>query len=342
MQENIAVVSLKRIQANAKAVWRIVSPERKLFAVVKANAYGHGIAAVAESLEEIADGFAVTDVAEGVFLRMSGRQKPILVFTPPTDEEDVFLAAMHDLTVTVCNFSSFRLMRRVAEKYSVPVRAHIKVNTGMNRLGLGGAPFKALCREMSGQNFVRIEGIYSHLYAPESQAAILQRKAFVRERAVAEEYFGRLTAHLAATGGILRGEEFFFDGVRAGICLYGYVPNGFQNTTFLPAMKVYTRCIQSRRFCGGGIGYGKAERAYGDLAVYRLGYADGLPRNDRAFGAIGNLCMDSCIREERVAFGKKKLVFSDAAKVARENNTIPYEVLCAATRRAKFEYRSER
>jgi alanine racemase len=208
----------------------------------------------------------------------------------------------------------------------------------MNRLGLCDTSFKTLCREMSGQNFVKIEGIYSHLYAPEGEAAILQRRAFLSERAVAEGYFGRLTAHLAATGGILRGEEFCLDCVRAGICLYGYVPNGFKNVGFLPAMKVYTHCIQSHRFFGGGIGYGKAEKDYGNLSVYRLGYADGLPRNDRAFGAIGKLCMDSCIREEKAAFGKRKLVFSDAAKVASENGTIPYEVLCAATRRAKFEY----
>lgn len=316
----------------------MVSHERKIFAVVKANAYGHGIAEVAEAIEEIADGFAVTDVAEGIFLRMSGRRKPILVFTPPLDEADVYLSAEHDLTLTVCNFTSFRLIRRVAEERALPVRAHIKVNTGMNRLGLCGAPFKALCREISGQSAVRIEGIYSHLYAPESGSAILQRKAFLREREVAEDRLGRLTAHLSATGGILRGEEFFFDGVRPGICLYGYVPNGFQNVGFLPAMQVYTRCIQSHRFFGGGVGYGKAEREYGDLSVYRLGYADGLPRNDRAFGAEGKLCMDSCIREGKTAFGKRKLVFSDAAKVARENGTIPYEVLCAATRRAKFEY----
>jgi alanine racemase len=338
MQKNIAVISLRRIKANGKIVRRLVPQGCKVIAVVKANAYGHGLIPVAEALEEIVDGFAVTDIAEGILLRMSGREKPILVFTPPLDEEDVFLAAMHDLTLTVCNFSSFRLMKRVAEKYSIPVRAHIKVNTGMNRLGLCDTSFKTLCREMSGQNFVKIEGIYSHLYAPEGEAAILQRRAFLSERAVAEGYFGRLTAHLAATGGILRGEEFCLDCVRAGICLYGYVPNGFKNVGFLPAMKVYTHCIQSHRFFGGGIGYGKAEKDYGNLSVYRLGYADGLPRNDRAFGAIGKLCMDSCIREEKAAFGKRKLVFSDAAKVASENGTIPYEVLCAATRRAKFEY----
>lgn len=345
MQENTAVISLKNVKHNVRVLRSLLPPQTAFFAVVKANAYGHGAERVAESIQPLVNGFAVATVSEGIALR-GYTEKEILVFTPPLDEEDAFLSAAHNLTVTVCNFSSFYLASACAEKYGLKIKAHLKVNTGMNRLGLQGAPFRRLCALAAKRQRVRVTGIYSHLYAPHDKAASeAQRRLFLREREVAEREFGKLYAHLSATGGILRGEKYAFDGVRAGIGIYGYLPQGFalrgRDIGLRPAMKVYTRAVQTHAFTGGGVGYSPASEGekYGKLTVYRTGYADGFPRKGNGLlRAEGNLCMDGCISRQRADYGGKKLIFSDAEKVAESADTISYEVLCAATRRARFVY----
>lgn len=343
MQENVAVISLKNIKSNIRILRSLLPPATRFYAVVKANAYGHGAERVAESIQASVDGFAVTSVLEGIALR-GYVGKEILVFTPPLDEEDVFLSATHDLTLTVCNFSSLRITTACAEKYGLTVKAHLKVNTGMNRLGLQGAPFSRLCALAAKSKGVRITGIYSHLYAPHKDSASeKQREIFLHERAVAERELGGLFAHLSATGGIVRGAKYAFDGVRAGIGIYGYLPQGLaldgRDLGLRPAMKLYTRAMQTHTFTGGGVGYFEAKKEYRALTAYRLGYADGFSRNGRAgLRAEGKLCMDSCISVGKAVYGGKKLVFSDAGKIARETDTISYEILCAATRRARFVY----
>lgn len=343
MQENTAIISLKNIRHNISVFRSLLPPQTAFIAVVKANAYGHGAERVAESVENLADGFAVTDVAEGIALRFYIK-KPVLVLTPPLDEEDVFLAVKHSLTLTVCNFSSLRILSRAAEKYDLTPIVHLKVDTGMNRLGLHGGAFRNLCLSAVKNARIRVSGIYSHLYAPQDSAAREeQRKRFICEKEVAENIFGKLTAHLAATGGATAGERFAFDAVRVGLGIYGYLPDGLylsaEEAGLRPAMKLYTHTLQTHSFSGGGIGYRRAERTYGSLTAYRVGYADGFPRNGRAgLAAEGTLCMDGCISERRGIYGKRKLIFSNAAKVAAETGTIVYETLCDATRRARIEY----
>lgn len=344
MQENIAVVYLNRIQENAKKLRRRLPPGTALYAVVKANAYGHGLLPVAASLEKLCDGFVVTSVREGVFLRQGGTKRDVLVLTPPLDEEDVFLSVKHGLIVTVCDPASAKAVVRTGEKFGFSARVHLKVNTGMNRLGECGKEFRKVCNFLKTKGHVRVEGVYSHLYCPsEKEIARRQLTLFAAERMTAEDRFGRLNAHLAASGGVLAGEEFCLDGVRTGICLYGYAPSGMEEKArrigLRPAMEVYTHVLQSHGFSGGGIGYRQAEKAYGALSVCRLGYADGFFRGGGALHAEGNLCMDSSIIEGKSRSGEKKLVFADATELARQQNTIVYEVLCNATRRARFEYR---
>ncbi|MBP5242664.1 MAG: alanine racemase, partial [Clostridia bacterium] len=333
MQENIAIISLKNIKHNLSTLRSLLAPSVKVCAVVKANAYGHGVERVALSLEPFANAFAVTSIGEGIALRAAGVEKEILVFTPPLSETDAAIATLHELTLTVCNFSSLFITQAAAEKFSLSPRVQVKVNTGMNRLGLCGGAFSRLCSALAEEKRIRVTGIYSHLYAPENRAAANEQlKRFIAEKAVAERFLGKLTAHLSATGGILRGKEFHFDLVRPGIGLYGYLPSGFENDKerlqLRPAMKLYTRALQTHTFTGGGVGYAKAEKNYEKLTAYRLGYADGVWRNSgKALNFIGNLCMDSGIREGKSRkYGARKLVFSNAEKYAKEMGTIPYEV----------------
>lgn len=295
----------------------------KLYAVVKADAYGHGAEEVARALEEIADGFCVAVMEEGIALRAAGVEKPVLVFAPPLDGYDAARAAFYDLTVTVNGVHTARL--------AGGCRCHIKVNTGMNRLGCGTDELPAV---LDALDEAMIDGVYSHLYAPADRAASLRQLAlFERAEQLVRRRRADVFAHLAASGGLLRGGRFLKDGVRCGILLYGYAPQGFARQGFVPALRVYARRVQTTRFIGGGVGYHAAERPYGTLCTYRLGYADGFARG----APLGEyaLCMDAFVRE---GGGKMACVFSDADEYAARCGTIAYEALTAVTRRSERVY----
>ena len=342
MQELLVVVSVKNILRNI-ALWKgKLKAGTKFYAVVKANAYGHGAERVAEAIESAVDGFAVATVEEGVALRVAGVEKEILLLSPVLTEEEAVYAARHGLTLCLCSLAAFFTARRAAEKYGLTFRGQIKVDTGMNRLGVRGAPLTRLCRLLAADPRFAVTGVYSHLYLPGDRAeSEKQRQRFLSETKRVSDILGPLPRHLSATGGILLGEEFLFDAVRVGIGIYGYLPAGVKKEVALfPAMKIYAAAEGSHRFSGGGAGYAKATKEYKDITVYRLGYADGFLRGGGGaeLGAEGNLCMDGCIAAGRKKYGEKKVVLSSAERVAEQSGTIACEVLCAVGKRAHFEY----
>ena len=321
MQKTLSVIDLKAIRDNAVKV-KDLAGGCKFFAVVKADAYGHGAEEVSRAIEDIADGFCVAIIEEGISLRVAGITKPVLVFTPPMDSYDSARAKEYDLTVTVNSERTARLCTANS--------CHIKVNTGMNRMGCTISELPEIIKTVKAEN---IEGVYSHMYAPHDTAASAAQFAmFERAARFVKTYKPGVCAHLAASGGILRGGRYLFDGVRSGILLYGYCPEGF-NASFTPAMKVYARRVQTTPFLGGGIGYNRAEKKYNELGVYRCGYADGffrtVPLGEK------NLCMDSFIseREEELL-----CVMDNADEYAKRCGTIPYEILTSVTKRSEKIY----
>ncbi|MCD7729649.1 MAG: alanine racemase [Clostridia bacterium] len=322
MQQTLSVIDLNAIRANA-AYLKTRLNGKKLYAVVKADAYGHGAVKVSLALQDIVDGFCVALVQEGAALRIAGITKPILVFTPLLDEEDAAAALFYSLTVTVNGLQSASLARGLD--------CHIKVNTGMNRYGCNSDGLERLMDSLGGVN---VKGVYSHLYAPQDKKRSLEQlRLFDKaERAVKLSY-PKAYAHLSASGGIFLGGEFLKDGTRSGISLYGYTPEGFECKELKPALKVYARLAQKTRFIGGGVGYNTAHKDYGTLCTYRLGYADGFARGVPL--GEGNLCMDGFISQS----GEKwKEIFSDADSYAKRCGTISYEVLCSVTRRSRRIY----
>lgn len=206
-----------------------------------------------------------------------------------------------------------------------------RLNTGMNRFGFEEAPFAALCGE-GLPPCMRAEGVYSHFYAPHDAAVTREQfSRFCAFRARAEKAFGPLTAHIAATGGVLAAEGYCLDLVRPGIGLYGYAPQGFARGGLRPAMRVYAQVAANRIYRGGGMGY-RALRPRGDaLAVVRCGYADGFFRR-------GRLCMDAAVEESPRKKYERVCVLSDADECARACGTISYEVLVRAAARAERVY----
>lgn len=322
MQKTIVKINLRAIRENALLVREKIRG-KKLFAVVKADAYGHGAAEVARYIEDIVDGFCVAIIEEGAALRVAGVSKPVLVFTPPLDGYDVDRARFYSLDLTVNSVACAKL---IGDSF-----CHIKVNTGMNRTGCNISALHDILRVLN-PDFVR--GVYTHMYAPESISASGKQLAlFERAEAIVREFNPCVLAHMSASGGFLRGSKFYKDGVRIGILLYGYAPSGFTASQYTPALKVYARRTQITPFIGGGVGYNAATRGYKNLCTYRLGYADGffrgVPLGEKT------LCMDAFIRE-----GGEELipVMTDADEYAARSQTISYEVLTRVTQRSEKIY----
>ena len=341
---------MKHIRENAEQ-FKTLSGKR-LCAVVKANAYGHGAEEVTLALSGVADCFAVSLLSEALDLRVAACGKDILILTPPMSEAETLCAAQNGFILTVPDLLCARLVVNVSEKYAVQVRVHLKTNTGMNRYGMNVAMLGRVCGYLSDRRRILVEGIYSHLYGDTRESAETQRKLFVQMHAVCRRYFPKTIAHLSATFGSMLGDAFAFDMIRVGIGLYGYLPDGTKKLSDLPqlalqkGMTVYAQVTSERRYSFGGAGYGepkltieKGER----LSVVRYGYADGFLRN-RKNGANGyehcvnHLCMDACVRAEKVKRGRLLPVLTDADETAEIADTISYEVLCSATRRAEMVY----
>lgn len=331
MHKTLSVIDLSAIEHNSVKVREMIG-SRFFWAVVKADAYGHGAVEVSRRIENIVDGFCVAIVDEGVQLRVCGITKPILVFAPPLDTDDAERMRRYNLIATVTDAHSAHLARGCLY--------HIAVNTGMNRYGSFG---KGLEDTLKNCDLSGLVGAYSHMYFAEdsircqNQLAYFKqalRLIYARVGGTCDEGAGnKIQAHLSASGGILRGEEYLLDGVRCGIMLYGYTPHGFKAEGLTPALKVYARRACETEFLGDGVGYGIADRKYDRLYTYRLGYADGFFRNV----PLGEktLCMDAFISCENVPLLP---VFTDANGYAERAGTISYEVLCAVTARSERVY----
>lgn len=333
MRNTIAVISLKRVKNNASLIAK--RAESPLIAVVKDDGYGHGAEQVACALHGIASAFAVSSAEEGAALRIAGVGEEIIVLSPPLCRAEFLRIAQYGLTATVSSFAVLRMAAEAAREYRIFPKAHLAVNTGMNRYGFRPEFVKRACESAFG--IINVTGVYSHFYAPENASAReAQYKLFCASAQTVRGFYPEAVRHLSATGGILAGERYRFDAVRSGIALYGYLPNGFEGALAVkPAMKVYAAVAQSGKSTGGGAGYGCADLPYGDLQTLRFGYGDGFFREGGM--GIGNLCMDACVREGRAKTGLWKLVLKDAAAYAARHNTTAYEVLtCVGERAVKF------
>lgn len=334
MRNTIAVVSLKRIKKNAELVGK--RAESPLIAVVKDDGYGHGAEAVACALHGVASAFAVSSADEGAALRIAGVSEEIIVLSPPVSRAEAMRAAEYGLTVTVSSFAVLRLVAEAARGTNLLPKAHLAVNTGMNRYGFRPEALQRACE--SARGLLDITGVYSHFYAPEDERAReTQYRMFCGAARTVRGVYPDAMRHLSATGGILAGQKYNFDAVRSGIALYGYLPAGFGGALAVkPAMKVYAAVAQSGTFTGGGAGYGAADREYAALHTLRFGYGDGFFREGGL--GVGKLCMDACVREGRAKTGSWKLILKDAAAYAARHDTTAYEVLTSAGERAVKYY----
>lgn len=371
-----AEVSLAAVAHNLGVVRALVAEDRatppKVFGVVKADAYGHGVVPVARALESAGvDGLCVALVEEGIELRDAGLSLPILVMSGLYGD-GLGRALDARLTPVIHEASQVKALR--AARDHAPVRVHLKVDTGMGRLGITLDALPGFLDAIAGMRHVVVEGLMTHFAnadVDDPGYTTVQMRRFDEARALC----GRAgihpeVVHAAASAGAFRMPETRLDQVRVGIALYGVAPFPHAAPGLLPAMRLRTELIALRELpAGSPIGYGGAYRAGRPsvIATLPVGYADGFFRRlsseaevliqGQRCRVVGNVSMDmttvdvtDLARSVGVAVGDEAVLLGSqrgsagfdvirAEEIAARVGTIPYEVLTAVSRRVPRFYR---
>ena len=365
-----AEISLPNIRHNYEAIRAALPEGCRFLGVVKADAYGHGALPVSRLLQEAgADYLAVSCLDEALALRSGGITMPILILghTPP---EYTRLLIEEDLTQTVSALAKAKEYSAAARELGKTLRVHIKLDTGMSRLGflcagdyfdIGVGNVIASCHLPN----LEPEGIYTHFAVSDEEGE--ENEAYTRQQfklftdviAAVKERGGVSLAirHCANSGAVVHYPEMALDMVRPGLLLYGY-GDETGKLGLKPCMRLVTTVSTIKHYeAGTSVSYGRrfVTERHTRMGVLAIGYADGLPRlisNKCSFAARGgfapqrgSICMDMCMVDltelPQVEVGSEVEIFgehNDINALAREAGTISYELLCAVSKRVPRVY----
>jgi alanine racemase len=366
IRPTMARVDLGALKTNYRNIADYLANERpgdapRLIAVVKANAYGHGATQVACALEDAgADLLACADIEEGAALRAAGVRADILVFgaLSVSDLDGLFDCR---LTPTISTPGAARAVNRASAKYHQPVPYHLKIDTGMNRLGFRYDNLRRTLPELLASEYLRLDAVYTHFATANDADSPLfseQRTRFERAVRDVQTLGGRPRyRHASNSAAILRDSRVWYERVRPGLLLYGIVPPPLASTIpILPVMTLGSRIVAVKGVRPGeGVGYGvkfTAERAT-RIAIVPAGYADGLDMRLEGRGAVlirgrrapivGSVSMDMMMvdvsglevspGDEVVIIGSQSTPAGqveriDAREMAAVVGTIPWEIVC--------------
>lgn len=372
IRPTVAAVRLDALEHNARAIQRMlgdVANAPGLLAVVKANAYGHGAVQAAKAFETAGvSAVACADIAEGVALRHGGITLPILVFGAMSvaDLDGVFEG---NLIPTVSTPAAAIALEAAAARRDVTLECHLKIDTGMNRLGFRHDNLGRTMPAVLASRHLSFSAVYSHCATadqPESPWMDEQRAAF--ERACAQ--LGALglrgiKRHFANSAAMLRDSRTWYDWVRPGLALYGIVPPPLQagDLQLRPALSLVSRIVAVKGMrAGEAVGYGRrwSPDEPRTIAVVPAGYADGLDTRlanrgtvlvqGRRAPIVGSVCMDMIMidvtglpvspGDEVVLIGTQGDDEITAREMAAAIGAIPWEVVCRLGSRIERQYES--
>jgi len=367
----IAEVSAAALTHNCREAARLVGPAVRVIAVVKADGYGHGAAAAARAF--VRGGAAllgVSSLAEGLELRRAGLAEPIVVLGGLYAGEAADAVA-HDMAVALWTCEVADALAAAARAAGRRARVHLKIDTGMTRLGVDAGDAAEFARTLAGTDGLEVAGLFSHLASADDveQAAVQAQIERFRTAVAAVRTAGVSPAlvHLANSAAVLSAPAAHFDAVRPGLMLYGYAPAAHlaRHATLRPAMRLATRVTQVRRIpAGRAVGYGGTwvAKRPSVIATLPIGYADGYHRRasnraevvvrGRRVPIAGRVCMDHVMIDvtdvpdaqagDRVVLcgsAGGAAVFAD--ELARWCETIAYEMLTAVARRVPRVHQEE-
>jgi alanine racemase len=339
-----ATISAGALAHNLRAA-RAHAGEAKIWAVIKANAYGHGLERAARALAS-ADGFAVLDFEEAARLRAAGVTKPILMLEGIFKPQDVALLARHSLTPVIHHAEQIEMLRRASP--AAPLEVYVKVNSGMNRLGFTAERLRANVAALREMEQVRGMTFMTHFADADGASGVAAQLG----------WFSELTKNFAAprslanSAALIRFPETRADWVRPGIMLYGCSPFFDRSAEALglrPAMTLASELIATQHLqAGEKIGYGFSYEAAAamTIGIVACGYADGYPRhapagtpvlvNGRRTRIVGRVSMDMIAVDisdiADAGIGSPVTLWGEglsADEVAASAGTLSYELLCA-------------
>ncbi len=360
-------VDLLDIKENAESLK--VYTHGKLIAVVKADAYGHGVIPVAETLASVVDMFAVATVEEAIELRQADISKPILILYSPLPEYTEQILT-HDLTPAIDNWDLALELNACYDKKDISdkntpngkARIHVDVNTGMNRSGVCYTEAREFIQRLRTLPNIEVEGIFTHFANAEAED-----KSFAHIQL--NRFYPLLTQnpripiiHAANSAAILEIPESRFNALRPGLSLYGIYPGKKRKLPLCPALTWVTHVHWLGEIAAGeGVSYGLEYTAKRRtrIAGLRVGFGDGYPRalsgigevliNGKRRPILGRICMDSMVvkltKSDNVRVGSQVVLLGKQAEqeisieeIAEKAGTIPYEILTRIGKRVKRVY----
>ncbi len=369
MRATRALIHTQNLRHNIESVKKMVKPGTKICLAVKADGYGHGAVGIAESAIAFgADYLAVAAVSEAEDLRQNGITAPIIVLSPVLPEEMETLIELK-LEAVISTEAELILIKAALKKESLKV--HLKIDTGMGRIGCPTDQTLSLARMIADSSGITLGGMCTHF--PVSDSSDPSDVEYTKEQirtfsgiieSVRKDGINPGIVHAANSGGILNYPEAHFDMVRPGILAYGYLPGGEEALLSSldpelypkPVMSFESRLMHIKKVpAGTDISYGRRYTTAGEtwIGTIPAGYADGFTRklsnkakiliNNRLYPVAGTICMDLLMvdlgPELRVSLYDRAVLFGsedgamNAADLTDITETIPYELLCAISKR---------
>lgn len=361
-----ATIDLAAIRHNVATLRRRVGSDVACVAVVKADGYGHGAVQVARAaLEAGARGLAVTTTEEAWALNDAGLGADTLIMGPVLDDQ------LHEAVAVGAEFAVWsqqfvRSAARVAEQAQRKVRLHLKVDTGMHRLGVGPSEASALVDAIAEHPWLDLRAVMTHFATADDDPEYLaaQLDAFERVIGPVRRRYPEVRYHAANSAATLRGPHAHYDSVRCGLAVYGMSPfhHDPAEDGLMPALTLSSYVAALRDIeAGEGVSYSLTWRARRPtrVALIPIGYGDGFFRSlsnrgdvlvgGKRYPRVGNVCMDQFLvevgRDSPVAFGDQVVLMGrqgseaiTAEHLAAHVGTINYEITCSLTARVKREY----
>lgn len=283
-------IDLAALTHNVRQIQGLLAPTTAIMAVVKADAYGHGAIDIARTV--IAAGvqwLAVATVTEGIEMRDAGIVAPILILGAVNTDVQVHAIVKWDLHPTICSIAQATVISKAVASLEpqVSLNVHLKLDTGMSRLGTDWQQAVAFYRDVAALPYLQIASLYSHLAtADELDPTVMEMQIDRFDRAIAAigaAGYPCPMLHLANSAGVLVGDRLHYQLVRPGLILYGLCPTPHLESAIdlQPVLSVRARITQVKQICAGtGVSYGYRFIADRDMqiAIVEIGYADGIPR----------------------------------------------------------------
>ena len=361
MRATYLEVNLTQLRKNVDAIRAHVAPAQ-VMAMVKANAYGHGVSGVAPFLEPFVDYFGVAIVEEGILLRELGIKKPVLV-AGGTLPQQVVQFAEYNLILTGSSIGLLDVAEEVSRLTQKRIKVHLKIDTGMERVGVHEYEAEPFINHSLRLKHVDVQGIYTHLANAEEPDLIHARLQWDRFQEVLRIYDKRSEPlpslrHMANSAAILQFPESYFDMVRPGLMLYGVYPKDVAQTIEVgPALTWRSQVAYSKiTQAGRAVSYGSLWQAEAETRIVTIpcGYADGYFRrmtnqaqvivNGKRYPQVGRICMDQFmvnVGMDDAGVGDEVVLLGDgisAHDLAEWMGTNEYEVLTSISERVPRQF----